>query len=481
VILQPRARLALRIAQALALAGLVAYAAQSTWAVCGRGADEFFETYVYNGLVAAGALFALSRAAAVRSERAAWATLGLGLLAWAAGDAYYSIFLAELQAPPLPSVSDGLWLAFYPAAYVALVLLVRARVHDFHASLWLDGFVGALAAAALGAALVFGAVAGSGMDTTVVAVDLTYLLADLLLLAFVVGVFAVTGWRPGRSLLVLGAALAAGSVADGFFLYHAVTGTRLESTLMASLWPASALLAGFAAWQPAGGGRSPRLGGARLVIVPIGFAALALGVQGYAALVAPVNRLALSLATAALLAAVVRMAASLRENSVLLERSRREALVDPLTGLDNRRKLMLDLRRATHDISEEIPHALMLFDLDGFKQYNDRYGHPAGDALLTRLGDRLTMAVREGGRAYRLGGDEFCVLAQGAQDDLHELAGRARAALVENEPGVQISSSFGMVVLPEETQDITLALKMADERLYAHKGRRQTVAEALAS
>jgi diguanylate cyclase (GGDEF)-like protein len=90
------------------------------------------------------------------------------------------------------------------------------------------------------------------------------------------------------------------------------------------------------------------------------------------------------------------MAASLRENSVLLERSRREALVDPLTGLDNRRKLMLDLRRATHDISEEIPHALMLFDLDGFKQYNDRYGHPAGDALLNRLGDRLTMAVEEG-------------------------------------------------------------------------------------
>jgi two-component system, cell cycle response regulator len=142
---------------------------------------------------------------------------------------------------------------------------------------------------------------------------------------------------------------------------------------------------------------------------------------------------------------------------------------------------MLDLRRATHDISEEIPHALMLFDLDGFKQYNDRYGHPAGDALLTRLGDRLTMAVEEGGRAYRLGGDEFCVLAQGAHSGLHELAERARAALVEDEPGVQILSSFGMVVLPDETSDITLALKLADERLYAHKGRRQTTAEALAS
>jgi hypothetical protein len=98
----------------------------------------------------------------------------------------------------VPSVSDVLWLAFYPAAYVALVLFVRARVHDFHASVWLDGLVGALAAAALGAALVFGVVAGSEADTRVVAVDLTYLLADLLLLGFVTGAFALTGWRPLR-------------------------------------------------------------------------------------------------------------------------------------------------------------------------------------------------------------------------------------------------------------------------------------------
>jgi two-component system, cell cycle response regulator len=295
----------------------------------------------------------------------------------------------------------------------------------------------------------------------------------------VTGAFALTGWRPGRTLLLLGAALIAGAAADGFLLYGAVTGIDVQTTLMASLWPASALLAGFAAWQPVGGG-IPRLSGTRLVVAPVVFAGAAVGLQAYAVVVEPVNQVALMLATAALVAAVLRMAATLRENALLLERSRRDALVDPLTGLENRRKLMLDLRRVTHDMSPAAPIALMLFDLDGFKQYNDRYGHPAGDALLTRLGRKLTGAMGREDRAYRLGGDEFCVLGHGSRDRLCKLATRAQASLADKGPGVQVASSCGMVLLPDETEDITLALKLADERLYADKVRRQTVESAVA-
>ena len=66
-----------------------------------------------------------------------------------------------------------------------------------------------------------------------------------------------------------------------------------------------------------------------------------------------------------------------------------------------------------HDLLGGAPrtHALALFDLDGFKAYNDAFGHPAGDALLERLGGNLTAALGRAGRAYRMGGDEFCVLA----------------------------------------------------------------------
>ena len=89
----------------------------------------------------------------------------------------------------------------------------------------------------------------------------------------------------------------------------------------------------------------------------------------------------------------------------------KEARTDSLTGLPNRRalveKLEADLPRAGSDRQV----ALALFDLDGFKQYNDTFGHPAGDALLTRLGERLATALDGIGRAYRMGGDEFCILA----------------------------------------------------------------------
>ena len=89
---------------------------------------------------------------------------------------------------------------------------------------------------------------------------------------------------------------------------------------------------------------------------------------------------------------------------------REAAMTDALTGLPNRRRLMADLEAAIADDQAR----LALFDLDGFKAYNNTFGHLAGDALLTRLGHRLRESVADTGVAYRLGGDEFCVLASGA-------------------------------------------------------------------
>ena len=108
-----------------------------------------------------------------------------------------------------------------------------------------------------------------------------------------------------------------------------------------------------------------------------------------------------------------------RERVHLLAASREEAMTDALTGLGNRRRFMLELDAALAD--ESAPFALVVFDLDGFKAYNDSFGHSAGDALLARVAGRLDAAVDGEGRAYRLGGDEFCVLAgveNGESNDL---------------------------------------------------------------
>jgi diguanylate cyclase (GGDEF)-like protein len=152
-----------------------------------------------------------------------------------------------------------------------------------------------------------------------------------------------------------------------------------------------------------------------------------------------------------------------------------QAMTDPLTGLGNRRKLVADLEKALPDAGETSPILLGLFDLDGFKNYNDSFGHPAGDALLSRLGRNVQIAMREhGGEAYRMGGDEFCIIATIGIDGQGPIIADATAALSERGEGFAIGSSYGSVLLPQEANDVGISLSLADQRLYANKnsGRR---------
>jgi two-component system cell cycle response regulator len=173
-----------------------------------------------------------------------------------------------------------------------------------------------------------------------------------------------------------------------------------------------------------------------------------------------------------LLLVVVRLVSTFRENKELLALTRNEAITDSLTGLHNRRKLVLDLDRR---LAEEhlAPTLLMLFDLDGFKGYNDSFGHPAGDALLARLGAKLAAVPGDSGGAYRLGGDEFCLIASITPAEAEGLIDRACTALTERGEGFEVSTSFGAVLLPDEATDASDALRLADERLYAQKRSRR--------
>jgi two-component system, cell cycle response regulator len=157
---------------------------------------------------------------------------------------------------------------------------------------------------------------------------------------------------------------------------------------------------------------------------------------------------------------------------VSLRAGRREleaqATTDVLTGLGNRRKLFADLERQVRAATAEEPVVLTMFDLNGFKNYNDLFGHPAGDALLLRLGSALADAVAAlGGRAYRPGGDEFCVIAGAARQ--HAIEQAASRALSEHGEGFAISTAFGSVVIPQDTGDATEAMRKADEAMYAQK------------
>jgi diguanylate cyclase (GGDEF)-like protein len=169
---------------------------------------------------------------------------------------------------------------------------------------------------------------------------------------------------------------------------------------------------------------------------------------------------------AMLVVALVLMALA----TVSFRASRREletaATSDVLTGLANRRQLMADLERRSARAAAA-PAVLLLFDLDGFKSYNDAFGHLAGDALLARLGHALSRAVTAHGRAYRLGGDEFCVLADaGARGELELMA---TAALSEQGDGFAVTASYGAVAIPDDADVAAEALRIADQRMYAQK------------
>jgi two-component system, cell cycle response regulator len=148
-------------------------------------------------------------------------------------------------------------------------------------------------------------------------------------------------------------------------------------------------------------------------------------------------------------------------------------VTDALTGLGNRRRMNAELEQALAERQKSTPAVLVMFDLDGFKLYNDRFGHLAGDTLLVHLGHRLRAAVGPAGSAYRPGGDEFCVLLRGdvARADVHIAA--AVAALSAEGEGFSVKASHGAVAIPSEAHTPSMALRLADDRMYAHKGGRR--------
>jgi len=430
----------------------------------GEGTVDFFGRWMHDAVILVAAVGCLASALRRGSDRLAWYALSAGLFASLAGDIVYSL-APDLGAVPVPSVSDPLWLAIYPCLYVALVALIRSRVGRTVWASRLDGLAGGLAiASVLACVTVSAAVEGSaGAPFWEEATNLAYPVGDLMLLGAIVSAVGLAGWRLDRLWGTLGAAIVALVTADVIYMTEAGgdPGGIIADALVATGFVGFAWAAALA--PPARGTRPSTAG--RGLFVPVGFGALALAVL---ALAVPlhVNPVALGLAVAALGLVLARMALTLGENHALLATSQVEASTDALTGLNNRRRLEIDLARV---LRADIPHALLLLDLNGFKTYNDSYGHGAGDILLHRLGAALSTAARDaGGTAYRIGGDEFCVLAP-LRTDLEDISEYCAAALATHGDGFSITAAHGAVVLPDEGRDADAVLALADARMYGQK------------
>lgn len=439
--------------------------------VGGASREGVFDQGVYGVLTVGAALATIARGVLVRPQRAAWLTLGAGLLCSNLGDLYYLLFVEGTSAAGGVTPADAFYLAFYPCCYVALVLLMGAHLRELRIGMWLDGLIGGLGAAAVAAAVILPPIAGHAHGGTAsMAVTLAYPIGDLLMLVFALGALGVTGWRAGRVWLLIAASMLVSAVADSGYLYLTATGEFHAGDWVQTLWSVAPILLAIAAWTPWPRPTRRRVEDWRLVSVPACALLAALGVFVYGNLHRQLTPLALALAIATVLAVCVHLMMTVRENVAMLAGSRRLASTDPLTGLGNRRQLMEDLDVACKRASSGEAWRLALYDLNGFKRYNDTFGHPAGDALLARLGERLAAAVAPRGTAYRMGGDEFCVLFRGAggPDDA-ALVEASVAALCESGEGFSIGASHGVVRIPQQDSEPASVMQLADQRLYRRK------------
>jgi diguanylate cyclase (GGDEF)-like protein len=367
----------------------------------------------------AGAVACAAAAARHRRARGAHLVLALALATAGGGD-----LAGETGWPAIAACA---------LATAAAALLVRSRVGPVDRLSWLDAAMGASSTAALAVAVGAGAAEAVGAGG-------------------VAGGLALSRWRPSRSLLLALAGLAA---------------------LAAGPWLAApaALAIGAAAWvrEPPpdpGPEFSPLVLTAILTFATVALVLLSVGQF------TDVHAVAIVLAIATVLAGMLRAGLTVIER---LRETRTQALTDDLTGLGNRRHLVDTLHATIETASEEGEElALLLIDLDGFKELNDTLGHHAGDEVLRQIGPRLQELLRGEDTLARLGGDEFAVILQPGDEASASTAGlRLRAALEQSFAvggiRVHIDASVGISLFPAHSRDAMGLLQRADVAMYQAK------------
>ncbi|WP_158263760.1 putative bifunctional diguanylate cyclase/phosphodiesterase [Deinococcus arcticus] len=463
-------------------------------------------------------------------ERAAWRTLGAGLLSFGAGQILYAYLLLVRQDPPFPSVADIGFL-------LALALYAWGFLRFEHAALtrWDTLRLGVDVAIIMAAVGVYawhfvlrGVLAAYAGEPLAAVIGLTYPVGDLLLLSILLLISLRGGACPGPRETLLAAGLLALIVADQAFIVLGAAGTYQEGSWPDVFWALGATLFAAASFRPAqdhalfaplaalhraalflpyvalaaafallvatqgGPGGQGVLWGTVLVTALV-VVRQVLAFVDNARLTAQLRQLSgelegrvqrrtaeLNRANAALRELTGDLEQKVRERTAELEASQarlaHQAQHDVLTGLPNRALFQDRLERGIATAVRERRRVAVLFiDLDGFKAVNDTLGHAAGDELLREVAARLQDSVRRNDTVARLGGDEFTVMllsihsAQDAALVAAKILERLRQPIALGGAQAHVTGSIGVSLYPDDGADAQDLQRFADLAMYRAK------------
>ncbi len=430
--------------------------------------------------VSSWAAVACTRAARRHPEplRRFWALLAVTMALAALGRIVWTVERLGGDGLPHTPLVAGLFTAGIVTGTAALLCSLAApRSAVGQARTVLDGVIVALALIPIGWVVVFRDIAAAELADPLRTLGLLYPMFDLMQLTILVAVSGSA--RPmWRAHTLIGASLATRAVADAIYVSLVAHGTYTPGHPIDVCWPLSYLLIGAATTHPPPAGSDeegesfesplPPWWRVALPYLPVGGAIVAVVLSRRPTGQTPPLIFIGMLALLGVLA--LRQCLAANENLRLVARLRRLAYSDQLTGLPNRLTFTRRLRRALRDGG---PVAVLLLDLDGFKQVNDRFGHAAGDRLLTSIAERMHDAVGGDGMIARLGGDEFAVLVGGQPVPPEQLAERLLATLEplpgEEDLGVHPSASIGIAEYGPQHTSHTDLLRDADIAMYAAK------------
>jgi diguanylate cyclase (GGDEF)-like protein len=476
----------IRIALAVLAIGVIVFASSC---LPDPHADHspFFANVLYPALNLFAALLIAIRAYRVKADRAAWTAIALGMASSALGDLIYVRWVPDGQSP---SIADPAYLAFYPLAYVGLLLLMRSRLKRLPMPVRLDSVVCGLAMASVGAALTAGPIHGAvARAPATVLVGLIYPWGDLLLLALAAGMLPILGWRNEFrwGLLVAGFFLVA--AADTAYLFETSASDYRVGTMLDAFWPASSLLVAMASWAAWSSVPPLPKRGLSSYVAPVMCTIVALAVTA----LSHESRVAPTLAALSLIAVAARFSVTFREVSILAE-NHKHAMTDELTTLPNRRSLATALTevpvRPPAGVAVGPPltiraparRALLLLQLHEFREINDSVGRHFADELLCQIANRLSQNVRREDLLARAGEVEFAILLADGADLIAARAQAGRLLEALNEPfaldpiTLQVDGSIAIALYPDHCDHPQDLLNLAEMAMPHAKSTKSKIA-----